>query len=204
MTALITEPIMRTPYIRSCAKLAVSSAWLLATILLTPLQSPGTTLTFSATPTEEEIVRVRVFEVPLVAIGAKPSPGENADLASALIGYSKRSGPDDFSALTAFLENHPQSSWNAALLTGLGSEYYNTAHYSLVLEAWQRAWSYAKDAHDTAGNATLSHAVSELAFMYARLGRMAELEALLKSVENRPFIAGEAVKINGAREGLWM
>jgi RHS repeat-associated protein len=125
-------------------------------------------------------------------------------MAAALVGYSQRSGPDDFSALTAFLEKHPRSSWNAALLTGLGSEYYNTAHYSLALEVWQRAWSHAKEAHNTAENATINHAVSELAFLYARLGRMTELEALLKSVERRVFIGGEAVKINGAREGLWM
>src|SRR5262249_47197123 len=79
-----------------------------------------------------EISRVRALEIPLVPIGAEPSSSENADMAAALVGYSQRSGPDDFSALTAFLEKHPHSSWNAALLTGLGSEYYNTAHYSLA------------------------------------------------------------------------
>src|SRR5882672_467333 len=167
-------------------------------------QPAGTFLTFSATPTMQEISRIRVFEIPLAPIGAEPSSDENADMAAALVGYSHRSGPDDFSALTAFLEKHPHSSWNAALLTGLGSEYYNTAHYSLALEAWSRAWSYAKDAHDSMGNATINHAVSELGFLYARLGRRTELEALLKSVESRIFMGGEAVKINGAREGLWM
>jgi len=39
--------------------------------------------------------------------------------------------------------------------------------------------------------------------MYARLGRMTELEALLKSVEARVFVGAATEKITGAREGLW-
>src|SRR5207253_7251 len=38
---------------------------------------------------------------------------------------------------------------------------------------------------------------------YARLGRMKDLEALLKSVEGRMFIGSATEKIGGAREGLW-
>ena len=66
----------------------------------------------------------------------------------ALLGYAKRGGPDDFAGLTGFLEQHPQSSWRAALLTDLGFEYYNTAHYSLAIEAWREAWALAKNAAD--------------------------------------------------------
>src|SRR5436309_1835726 len=82
-----------------------------------------------------------------------------------LLGYAKRSGPDDFSSLAAFLEKNPKSAWRAALLTDLGLEYYNTAHYSLALEAWDKAWSHAKDAK---GKAIADRAVGELAYMYAR------------------------------------
>ena len=39
--------------------------------------------------------------------------------------------------------------------------------------------------------------------MYARLGRMTELEALLKSVEGRVFVGSATEKITGARAGLW-
>jgi hypothetical protein len=67
----------------------------------------------------------------LVPIGGEPSADENAALAAALLGYAKRSGPDDFSSLTAFLETHPKSPWRAALLTDLGLEYYNTARMAL-------------------------------------------------------------------------
>jgi len=44
---------------------------------------------------------------------------------------------------------------------------------------------------------------AELAYLYARLGRMTELEGLLKSVEKRVFVGQATEKINGAREGLW-
>ena len=109
---------------------------------------PKTGLEFSANPTTQEIFRARVFEEPLLPIGGEPSAEENAALAAALLGYAKRNGPDDFASLTGFLDKHPNSPWRAALLTSLGLEYYNTAHYSLALDAWEKAWPLAKDAAD--------------------------------------------------------
>lgn len=163
----------------------------------------GTSLEFSASPTTEEIFRARVFEEPLVPVGGEPTPAENTALAAALRGYAVRNSPDDFSSLTDFLDQHPNSPWAAALLTDLGLEYYNTAHYSLALEAWGKAWNLAKDATDAKGKAIGDCAVGELAYMYARLGRMTELEALLNSVEGRVFLGPATEKIVGAREGLW-
>jgi len=167
------------------------------------VEPPKTVLEFSANPTDEEIFRARIFAEPLVPIGGQPTADENADLAAALLGYAKRTGPDDFTSLTGFLEKHPQSPWTAALLTDLGLEYYNTAHYSLALDAWSSAWALAKGVTDTKGNAIADRAAGELAYMYARLGRMTELDALLKSVEGRTFVGSATEKINGAREALW-
>ena len=167
------------------------------------VEPPKTGLEFSASPTAQEFFRARLFEEPLVPVGAEPTPGENAALAAALIGYSKRSGPDDFSSLTGFLRAYPKSPWNAALLTDLGLEYYNTAHYSLALEAWNQAWPLARDAKDAAGRAIADRALGELAYMYARLGRMTDLEALLKSIEGRVIVGSATEKISGARQGLW-
>jgi len=164
---------------------------------------PKVGLEFSAKPTSFEISRARVFEEPLVPIGGEPTAEENSALAAALLGYAKRNGPDDFSALTEFLDKHPASTWRASLLTGLGLEYYNTAHYSLALEAWREAWAHAAEATNVRGKNITDRAVGELAFMYARLGRMTELEALLKSVEGRGFVGAATERITGAREGLW-
>ena len=163
---------------------------------------PPAGLMFSAQPTPQEFFRARVFDEPLVPIGGEPTRAENAALATALLGYSQRIGPDDFSSLTRFLREHPGSVWSASLLTDLGIEYYNTAHYSLALEAWARAWALAKDAADPKGKAIADRAVGELAGLYARLGRMTELEPLLKSVEGREFIGAATELISGARGGL--
>lgn len=136
-------------------------------------------------------------------VGADPTPAETAALAAALQGYAKRSSPDDFSSLAGFLETYPNSPWNAALLTNLGLEYYHTGHYSKTLEAWGQAWELGRAATDLKGKAIVDRAVGELANMHARLGRMTELDALLKSVEGRAFSGPATERIVGAREGLW-
>jgi RHS repeat-associated protein len=166
------------------------------------VEPPRSGLTFSDQPTVQEISRARVFQEPLVPIGGTPSAAENSALAAALLGYAKRSGPNDFASLAAFLEQHPESPWRAALLTCLGLEYYNTAYYSRALEAWQEAWGLGQKATDAKGKFLADRAVCELAGLYSRLGRMTELEALLKSVEKRGFIGGATERINLAWEAL--
>ena len=165
---------------------------------------PRTTLEFSAQPTTQEIFRARVFAEPLVPVAGEPGAEENLALAAALLGYAKRSGPDDFSSLTGYLDTHPHSPWNAALLTDLGLEYYNTAHYSLALDSWEKAWALAKDGATTAeAKALADRALGELAYMYARLGRMDQLDALMKSIKGRRLVGPATEKIAGAAEGLW-
>ncbi len=164
---------------------------------------PKAGLEFSVRPTTREITSARVFEESLVPIGVEPSADENAGLAAALLEYAKRSSPDDFSSLTTFLEKHPNSPWRAALLTSLGIEYYNTAYYSRALEAWQEAWALGERATELRGKFVADRAVCELAGLYSRLGRTAELAALLQSVEQRGFLGGADERINVAREALW-
>lgn len=157
----------------------------------------------SSAPTPQDIFLTRLFEEPLVPVGADPTPAETAALATALSDYAKRSNPDDFSSLTGFVDAYPTSPWNVALLTNLGLEYYNTGYYSKTVEVWSQAWELAKDVTDLKGKAIADRAVGELAYMYARLGRMTELDALLKSVEDRSFSGPATERMVGAREGLW-
>src|SRR4051812_49127621 len=108
---------------------------------------------FSLNPSPQEIFQARIFENPLVPVGAEPNADENAALGAALQRYANRSGPDDFSSLTDFLDAHPTSSWNASLLTNLGLEYYNTGHYSKTMDVWIRAWALSSEATDLKGRA---------------------------------------------------
>ena len=154
--------------------------------------------TLSAAPTTEDI-----FAEPLVPVGKTPATEENAELFAALKSYAKRRGPDDFSSLTGYLNSHPHSSWNAALLTDLGLEYYNTAHYSLARDAWLRAWSLATNATDAKSVAIVSDAFGELITMDSRLGRMDEMDRLLKSVGNQPLPGAAGERIAEARAARW-
>jgi RHS repeat-associated protein len=158
---------------------------------------------FPPNPTAQDITYTRLFEEPLVPIGAEPGPAENAALVAALLAYANRSSPDDVSSLTGFLDAHPRSAWNAALLTNLGLEFYNTGYYSRALEAWNRAWALAQGATDLQGKALADRAVGEFACMLARVGRMGELEALLETLAHRAFRGAATERIAGAREGLW-
>jgi RHS repeat-associated protein len=169
---------------------------------LPPGLLPPIALGFTANPTELELFRARVFQEPLVPIGRESTAPENADLAAALLTYSQRTSPDDFSSLAAFLEEHPDSPWRAALLTGLGLEYYNTAYYSRALAAWSEAWLLAQDATDAKGKAIGDRAVGELIALQARLGHMPELENLLKSIEGRPLAGPATERVANARGGL--
>jgi hypothetical protein len=76
--------------------------------------APPKALEFSANPTVQELFRARVFEEPLVLIGGEATPSEGTALADALLGHVQRSGLDDFSSLTAFLENNPRPPWAPA------------------------------------------------------------------------------------------
>ena len=164
---------------------------------------PATGLSFPANPTAIDFFRAHVFEEPLVPVGGQPSPAENAALAAALEGYAQRSGPDDFSSLTGFLKSRPTSPWCASLLTDLGLEYYNTAHYSLALNAWSHAWTLGKDATNLEARAIAQRAFGELVYMDARLGRMNEIDALLKSINGQVMMAPAAERVVDAREALW-
>ena len=167
------------------------------------VEAPPATLTFAAKPTPEEIFRARLFEEPMVPVGGTPSAAESAALAAAMLGYARRSGPDDFTSLTDFLKKHPNSPWRAALLVNLGLEAYRTAHYTLCLDHWAEAWRLARDAADAPARALADRAAGELAGLFARLGRMTELGALLSAVEGRVFSGPAAEQISRARAGLW-
>lgn len=150
-----------------------------------------------------ELREVRLFAEPLRPAGGEPSAAENGELQLAVEEFGRRRAADDFSALDNFVVLHPRSPWTPALLLNLGLEYYTTGWYSKALAAWERSWSLLKAVTDPVAKQLADRAAGELAFMYGRLGRMKELQALLREVEGRTFTGPATEKIVGAREGLW-
>ncbi|HTX52461.1 MAG TPA: cysteine peptidase family C39 domain-containing protein, partial [Candidatus Baltobacteraceae bacterium] len=159
-------------------------------------------LLMRARPTTADIFRARIFEEPLLPMGAEPTAEENGDFAAALASYANCDDPDDFSALTTFLEAHPGSPWAGGLLTNLGLVYYRRGLYSRALQAWTRACAVAMTVTDPAQKPLADRAIGELAYMLAKVGRVSELDALLRAVGARGFCGPATEKIAAARGGL--
>ena len=162
---------------------------------------PSGVLEFSESPTEEELYRARVFEEPLVPAG-RSTPAENKDLATALLAFAHRGQIDDVSALTGFLETHPETVWRFSLLFNLGVTYRYTGYYSQALTTWEEAWNAGKAITEPRGQVLASLAVGELLELNARLGRFDRLQTLLEEIKDRTISGPATVKIDGARQGL--
>ncbi len=165
--------------------------------------TPQLGLVLSDDPTEDQIKSARIFSEPLIPVGHTPTAQENRQVALALRGYVQRSVPDDFSSLEQFVGQNPDSAWTPALLFDLATEYYNTGWYSKCLHTWEKAWLALKNATAPDAKALGDRAAGELAYMYARLGRVGALEALLDSVKNRNIIGSATERISGTKQGLW-
>jgi RHS repeat-associated protein len=149
---------------------------------------------------------------PLVATG-EVTDQENKDLDEALNAFKAAPaevGPEgDYSdyakPLLSFIDNHPNSAWNPALLLNIGLGYKHAGYYSRALDTFAKAWTEGRDA-STSPQARLliDRDVGELAHMHASLGHDKELEELLTGIRERP-IGGPATElIQSARESLWM
>lgn len=175
---------------------AWSGAFLVGYLILCPMRSAETA------PSSRQVSRAQVFEEPLLPI-SEPAPAENQALTAALEAFGQRTVRDDFSSLTGFLEGNQNSPWSLAVENQLGHECYRVGRYSKAIEAWKHAWESGKTQKSDAAGIVANRAVSELALMYARLGRMTELRAVLAEIEGRPSRGLIPRNIAGASDGLW-
>jgi hypothetical protein len=155
---------------------------------------------FSASPTDAEIFRARVFEEPLVSVGGRGSAEEDRALADAILTYLERGGGEDVSVFEAFLKAHPRSAWRAALLVDLGIVYRRTGYFSKALDAWREAWKLSRDEQELNPRAVADRAAGELAELLALVGRQQELEDLLATLEERPVRGPATERLTLAHE----
>lgn len=164
---------------------------------------PSSVLSFSASPTANEITRAQVFAEPLIASG-EVTAAENVALATALTSYAGRTERMDVSALTGFLTTHPQSPWRASLWLSLGHLYYHGGWFSKALDAWEEAWQQSKQETSPSMRAVADQAAGQLTRMNARLGRAERLEPLFAELQGRTITGSATELLTGAREGLWL
>jgi RHS repeat-associated protein len=158
---------------------------------------------FSKNPSDEDIIRARVFEEPLVPF-ATGNENENRALSAALLSYLKGGNTEDLSALESFLQTHPQSVWRVSLLTNMGIVYRRTGYFTRALAAWDEAWRLGKTDPRPTQRAIADRAVAELAELNARLGRYDILESIFEEIDSRNIGGSPAEKIRGAKQGLWL
>lgn len=169
---------------------------------LPAVTEPSARKTLSGLPDAVEIGRSRAFSEPLVPVGGVPSSEENAALGAAITQWQGHTDQDDFSALTGFLEGHPQSPWRAALLVNLGLSYYQSGWYSRAMDSWERAWELSKAANAPDQRRIADRAIGEFLKLNARVGRMDVLEARLAEIKERPMSGPSGQLRLAAEEGL--
>jgi YD repeat-containing protein len=167
------------------------------------VQPPSTDFSFSANPSDMDIMRAHIFAGQLVPTKAG-SPAEDRDLAQALTTFMQRTNHDDFSAIAGFLDNYPHSVWRVSLLTDLGLAYRQTGWFSKALACWEEAWSLGKTDTNPRIKVVADRSVGELLQLDSRLGRYDQLEKLLADIKGRVLSGAVSEKIAGAREGLWL
>jgi RHS repeat-associated protein len=85
--------------------------------------------------------------------------------------------------LVAFRAAHPDSGWNAAIDTNLGLAYYRQGFFSKAIASFEAAWKEGRAATDFRAKTLVDRAVGELARMHARLGHLAQLDALVADLD---------------------
>ena len=159
---------------------------------------------FSSAPPDQEILSKSPFEEPLIPIGGDATATENRELADILVTFSQRKGRDDYKPLEDFLLAHPQSAWQTSILLNLGLLDLHVGRYSKALDAWQRAWTLAKDlpTPTAAGKAIIDRTLAELIVMNARIGEMDKMNALIKIADTRDLQGSSREKVEGAKQAL--
>lgn len=109
--------------------------------------NPSPDITFSASPTDEEITVARSFDAPLEPSSSARVPGENAALAQALLAF--RGNPSDLAPIDGFLAAYPNTRWRASLLLDMALIYRHQARWTKVLPLLE-SWSLSKD--ETSGD----------------------------------------------------
>jgi RHS repeat-associated protein len=165
------------------------------------LRALPTEPSFSADPSDSEIVRARVFAEPFVPVAGARQGSENVDLARVIRDQARSTTPDDVTRFEVYLRDHPSSRWSGAVLLGVGIVYRQTGYLTRALDRLERAWTLLEKETEPRAKALGDRALAELADLNARLGRAERLEALFAAVQRRD-VRGPAAEKLAATESV--
>jgi len=104
----------------------------------------------------------------------------------------------------AYLESQPESEDSAFLLFTAGRGLYQAGSYSRALDVLERAWAKASasEAEDWKEEKLVARIAADLGGLYARLGRLEELETLLAEMEGRPIGGAQTLAFDNLRQAV--
>ncbi len=149
---------------------------------------------FATAPTDEELMRVRLFSEPLAPMPGELAAGENEALGRAVETFAARTRQGDISALASFVSSFPKSRWSAAIFLNMGILQYKNGEFSQVLNDFDRAWDLSKSATTSPATFIRDRAAAEGGRMNARLGNRAWLDQFLLDA-NKLNISGSAGEV---------
>lgn len=146
---------------------------------------------------------VRFAQLPEPLVASQPTTAQESAALDTMLGSSfglSKSGSTE--ALETFASRNPDSGWTAGIWANLGAKYYHDGRFSKALKAWQKSWALGRNATDPQARAMIDGAVSKLAGLYANLGQMDNLTALLTDIGDRPISGSATEEIQAASELL--
>ena len=153
-------------------------------------------------PSDAELHAVTFMPVHLRPVPGTSTSPETDTLAAALQepwGDGRR-----LQALERFLETYPSSRWAAVLHMILAKLSFQDGYFQAALAHWTAAWDVAKGGDDVVSKRFANLALAEAATMNARIGRQAEVEALLEEARKRKLTGPARSKMSSVTEGAWM
>jgi len=152
-------------------------------------------------PSQAAIFRSSALAEPVVATGTT-SAEEDAELSALLANYASGYDLAGLRAIEAWVGKHPTSAWRASLLYNLGNRNFEDGYFSRAIAHWSTCWEEFKGAETGDAKLMADASLGELARMYARLGRVDDLETLLAEVSERVVVGPGGTLVEHARGGL--
>ena len=128
------------------------------------------------------LTSLQLFSEPLYPTAA-PRVSDNNALIPALQAYANNPSPDNTEALENFVDANPKNPWTLSVETNLGLLYAKGCYWTKALAMLDLVWNQGKN--QSGYKNSIDMALSKLAFVAIRLGRVQYMERLQTSVGGR-------------------
>ncbi len=136
----------------------------------------------------EQITAMPAFMEPVIWVGTQPpSESESQRLWEALKSLKKPGKADRLKEVEGFLTDYPDSAWIPSLKANLAVFHRSMGRYSAALHSWEEAWERVRSADDTNAKLVGDYVLAQWTSLLSSLGRLEQLDALIKETRGRRF-----------------